>query len=81
MPKYPISIIMNERINNTFTYHKPISDQPERYELIRNAARNLAFVIVENSPTSREQSIALTALEEVIFNVNAAIARNEKEAI
>jgi len=44
---------------------------------MRDDAKSLAFFIVKNTPPSREQSLALTHLEEAIFYANAAIARNE----
>jgi hypothetical protein len=65
------------RIENTFVYHPPKDDQPERYERIREKAKELAYVINGCTPTSREQSLAFTALEEVVMQANAAIARNE----
>lgn len=68
---------MIDRINNDYTYHPPKGDQQERYIAIRDAAKELAALIVENSPFSREQSVALTHLDEVVMNTNAAIARNE----
>jgi hypothetical protein len=68
---------MEERIENTFTYHKPKDDQPERYEALRAKAKELAYLIVGCVPPSREQSLALTDLESCIFNANAGIARNE----
>lgn len=74
--KYPTGQL-EARIENTFTYHKPKDDQPERYELLRNKAKELAYLIAGCVPPSREQSLALTALEEAIFNANAGIARNE----
>lgn len=66
-----------DRINNNFTYHPPKGDQPQRYEMIREGAKTLALLINGCTPASREQSLALTALEEVVFQANAAIARNE----
>lgn len=68
-------------IANNFTYHKPIGTQPKRYEDIRNAAKTLAEFIVANTPSSREQSLSITNLEQAVFWANAAIARNEKEAV
>lgn len=64
-------------LDNRFTYHAPNGDQPERYEEIRSAAKELAKFIVVNTPSSREQSLAVTKLEEAVFWANAAIARNE----
>jgi hypothetical protein len=75
--QYPVDATMLARIMNNFTYHAPKNDQQERYRLIRDTAKAFALLIVTNSPPSREQSVALTNLEQVVFNVNAAIARNE----
>jgi hypothetical protein len=66
-----------ERIENNFKYHPPKNDQPERYELIRAGALRFAQLINGCCPHSRELSTALTDLEKVVFNANAAIARNE----
>ena len=48
-----------------------------RYTFLREQARVLATNILSNTPRSREQSLALTKLEESIMWANAAIARNE----
>lgn len=60
-----------------FTYHSPKEGQPERYVAIRDAAKSLAILIMASTPVSREQSLALTKLDEVVFWSNAAIARRE----
>ena len=60
-----------------FTYHPPTGTQAERYEKCRYNALALATWIMEHSPESREQALALTALDEVVFWTNAAIARRE----
>jgi hypothetical protein len=67
----------NEELTTRFTYHKPKGDQPERYLLMRQDAKRLAEWIVQYTPESREQALALTHLEEVVFWANAAIARRE----
>lgn len=69
-----------EKISNNFTYHAPFGDQPKRYEFLRNQARKLAQNFCSLCPPSRELSLALTKLEEAVFWVNAAIARNETNA-
>src|SRR5580765_8173617 len=66
-----------KRINNDFVYHPPFGDQVARYAAIREYGRQMAIQIVEDTPISREQSMALTFLEQAIFYANAAIARNE----
>ena len=76
-PKYQIPDRVREQIERCFTYHSPKDDQPPRYNLIRATAKGLALTIAENTPPSREQSLALTKLEEAVMHANAAIARNE----
>lgn len=66
-----------EELNNRFTYHAPKPGQNERYQDLRGTALMLAQKICEQVPFSREQSVALTHLEEVVFWANAGIARNE----
>jgi hypothetical protein len=69
MPEYDVE--------NVFRYHTPKEGQQARYEQLRNRARNIATLILESCPNSRERSLALTKLEESIMWANAAIARNE----
>jgi hypothetical protein len=64
-------------IENRFTYHAPKPGQPERYVLIRDTAKELAYIIDEACPDSREKSSALTYLDITVMLANAAIARNE----
>lgn len=68
---------MRERLENSFTYHAPINDQPQRYIAIRDKAKELAFLIADTTPPSREQSLALTELEICVMLANKAIACNE----
>jgi hypothetical protein len=69
--------ITDAELENRFTYHKPKDDQPQKYEEIRRRCHALALLIVAITPESREQSTALTKLEEVSMWANAAIARRE----
>ena len=64
-------------LQNRYSYHSPKGDQPDRYNRVRETCLALAQVIVENCPNSRERSTALTQLDMVMMNANAAIARNE----
>lgn len=68
-------MIQQEELDNRFTYHAPKEGQPALYEALRTRGGELAKFIVENTPESREQSVALTKLDEVIFWANASIAR------
>lgn len=65
------------RLERTFTHHKPDGNQAERYAQIREHAHRFAKLIVELTPGSREQALAITGLEECVMHANAAIARNE----
>lgn len=64
-------------LEKRFTYHAPKPGQPEKYTAIRAKAKELAEMIVELVPLSREQSLALTNLEQAVMWANAGIARNE----
>jgi len=65
------------QVENAFTYHEPKESQPERYEQLRAKFKELGLLIIELTPESREQSVALTHLEIASMMANAAIARNE----
>jgi hypothetical protein len=63
---------------NRFTYHPPKDhEQADRYVLIRTQGLTFAQIIDRSAPDSREKSLAITHLEEVVMWANAAIARNE----
>ena len=66
-----------DEIKKRFTYHPPVRDQAQRYELIRNNGLELANLLNMYCPESRELSLAITKLEEAVFWANASIARNE----
>lgn len=67
---------MGAELDKRFTYHAPKPGQPAIYEGLRAKAWELAELIVATTPTSREQSLALTHLEESVFWANAGLARN-----
>jgi len=67
---------VNNNLENVYKYHAPKEGQTEKYEAIRNKAKELAYLIDELCPPSRERSIAHTNLEQVSMWANASIARN-----
>lgn len=67
---------VNPAIENAFTYHAPKDGQPAMYQAIREKAKELAYLIDELVPDSREKSLAMTKLEECTMWANAGIARN-----
>jgi len=66
------------RVNNIFIFHPVHGNQAQRYEYLRSVGKMLAHDILAMTPKSREQSVAITKLQEVIMWANAAIAINEK---
>ncbi|MFC5528483.1 DUF7681 family protein [Cohnella yongneupensis] len=64
-------------IENNFSYHAPKEGQPLKYEAIRDKAKELAYLIADLAPDSRERALSITNLEQSVFWANAAIARNE----
>lgn len=67
---------MNPVIENNFKYHSPKEGQPEKYEAIREKAKELAYLIDEQCPNSREKALAMTKLEEAVMWANSSVARN-----
>jgi len=67
---------MNPAIENAFRYHPPKPGQPEQCERLRSKAKELAYLISELCPNSREKALAMTNLEQSVMWANAAIARN-----
>jgi hypothetical protein len=77
MDTYTKSDKVADELIKRFTYHAPKGTQNARYGEIRDEAHKLADILVANCPESRELSLALTNLEQMVFWANAAIARNE----
>lgn len=69
-------MIGNEELKIRFTYHPPAGhEEVGAYMTIREHALNYAEMLDEMCPDSREKSIAITKLEEVVMWANASIAR------
>lgn len=58
-----------------FTYHPPEPEQAEVYQAVRDLAHLFALLIEATTASSREQSLALTHVEEAVMWANASIAR------
>ena len=61
-------------LENWFTYHAPRPDQLPKYEAIRAAALVFAEVVVQNTPPSADQSVAIRKIREATMIANASIA-------
>ena len=68
-------MIDNKELAIRFTYHPPVGDQVNIYEQIRKEAGLFAESIRNQTPECREQSLAITKIEESVFWANASIAR------
>ena len=79
LPREEYKKMQDKQLDEMFTYHAPKGNQQERYQYLRKQAKRLAEAVVALCPPSREQSIALTKIQEASMMANAAIAINEKE--
>lgn len=66
--------VTHANVNDVFRYHAPTPEQPAKYEAIRSAARELARVILDQTPQCADQQAALRQLRECVMTANAAIA-------
>lgn len=65
---------LKDKIDEIFTYHAPVGDDPQKYEKIRSKAKELANVILENTPECADQTAAIRQLREAVMTANASIA-------
>lgn len=76
-PTYKPTDVDLQKIEEAFTFHRVRGNQAERYPLIRARFKELAFLLLEQCPPSRELSVALTSLQDANMWANAAIAIHE----
>lgn len=71
---------MIDDLENRFNYHPPKDDQTRmNHETVRECLLETAEIIVSITPEGREQSLAITKLEEAMMWANAAIARQPRQ--
>ena len=68
--------IINTQIENIYINHSLTGPQKEKNIKIRGKAKELAYLILEECPCSKEQSVALERLEDSVFWAMASVARN-----
>ena len=61
-------------LDEMFSYHKPEPDQIPKYEAIRAAAKEFAGVLLDNTPQSPDQTVAIRHLRNAVYSANASIA-------
>ena len=74
-----LTTLETRELDNLFAQHKPVGDQSERHETIREAAKEFATVILRNSPESRETTVAIRRVKEAAMYAALAISVNESE--
>ena len=67
-------MISDNDLENWFTYHSPTAEQLPKYQAIREAGKALARVIVDNTPSSPDQTAAVRKVREAIMTANQSIA-------
>lgn len=68
--------LLRDRMENDFAYHAPDAEKARKHEGVRAAARAFARFVADACPEGREQSLAITKIEEAMMWANAALARN-----
>lgn len=67
-----------EMLEDLFRYHAPEGDQPQKYALINEAAKNLAQTILDNCPPSADTTHAIRVVRDARMWANASIALQGK---
>jgi len=68
----------HERVEHDLTLHPPKTDDvASDMDDLRRLAKEFAHLIVDLTPGSREQSLALTNIETALFWAIASLARNQ----
>lgn len=66
-----------EKLRKSFSYHPPKGDQTERFVKLREKALELAEMVVQTCPHSREASMSLRRIEESVMWATSAISQHE----
>jgi hypothetical protein len=65
-------------LDELFSYHPVEADQVAKYTAIREAAKQFAQTILDNTPKSADQSASIRKLREAVMTANASIALKGK---
>lgn len=69
-----------DTLDALFTYHAPSADQQVRYQTLRDAARDFAYILVHACPESNDRTDAIRKLRECVMIANASIALEKVRA-
>ncbi len=67
-----------ELLEYNFVHRSPTKEQIKNYDTIRESFKEIATLISEICPESREKTESLVNLEQAMFWANASIAREKK---
>lgn len=71
---------LRERVEHNLSYHKPKLDITQmKMDQVRTRMLDISYSIIDLVPDGREQSVALTKIEEACMWAIAGLARNEQE--
>jgi hypothetical protein len=61
-------------LDNWFTYHQPTPEQQRQYLAIREAGKTFAAVILAQTPSCPDQTVAIRKVREAVMVANQSIA-------
>lgn len=75
--------LTHDQLAHRFKFHPAVTqDRQNAHEMVRGVLLEAADKLIDaTGPESREQSIAITKLEEAMFWANAAIARADVPSV
>ncbi len=70
--------LTKEGIDDIFSYHAPTPEQIPKYNTIREGAKVFAQIIMDNTPGSADQTVAIRKIREAVMIANASVALEGK---
>lgn len=73
-----LDLVFRNEFYNRIKHHPPLNEETvEKHRELREKVYQLGLALNRLVPKGREQDVALTKLEELLFWGNAGIARNQ----
>lgn len=69
-----MGMVETNNVDKVFKYHAPTQGQPEKYEVLRESAKQFAKKVLENVPPCADRTAAIRKIREAVMTANAAIA-------